>query len=144
MNLMNHFKDQVLSTKSADVSSQINMCIHRLFLKYASSGSEDVNTMYKKITKENVYKLMEDFELDYKKDKKIEEIIAKYDITEFYFLEIIHLLSRKEGEDFVTDTNKFITDNILSRPHIYLPKEWQLMYIICNLEPSMSSTSPST
>ena len=61
MNLMNHFKDQVLSTKSADVSSQIKICIRRLFLKYASSGSEDVKTMFKKITKNNIYRLMVDF-----------------------------------------------------------------------------------
>jgi hypothetical protein len=61
MNLMDHFKDQVMSTKASDISSQISQCIRRLFLKYASSGSEDVKTMYKKITKENMYKLMQDF-----------------------------------------------------------------------------------
>ena len=51
MNLMNHFKEQILSQKSNDLKSQVSKCIHRLFLKYASSGSEDVKLMYKKMTK---------------------------------------------------------------------------------------------
>lgn len=76
---MNNFSDQILTDD--DIRPKINRCIHRLFLKYANSDSENIGNMYKIIKKDKIITFFEDFNIKYMGNDKIEKIINEIEIS---------------------------------------------------------------
>lgn len=73
-NLMSNFSEQILSSKN-DGISRIHRCIHRLFLKYANNDSEDLNKMFKFISRDRLVAFFEDFGIAYADNPQLLAII---------------------------------------------------------------------
>jgi hypothetical protein len=77
---MSNFSDQILNTKNDHINST-HKCIHRLFLKYANSDSEDINSMFKFILKDRIVAFFSDFNIEYKNNQQLLQIISNHQIN---------------------------------------------------------------
>jgi hypothetical protein len=86
---------QLILNEQRDEVGQTSECVHRLFLRFANSDSEDLNKMYKFISRERLEHCLDSFNIDFRHNERVLKIIATNEISEFYFLEILHLLTLK-------------------------------------------------
>lgn len=124
-NLMSNFSEQILSSKEDGISS-LHRCIHRLFLRYANNDSEDLSKMFKFISRDRLLAFFEDFGIPYAHNPPLLALVQQREISEFYFLEILHLLSVRPEDRFYSDIRSFLEAHVLTRPALYLPREWNL------------------
>ena len=60
---------------------------------------------------------METFEIDYQQHPKVVAIMHEHpELSQFHFLEILHLLSLREGDNFNSDIEGFLDRHILNHP----------------------------
>jgi len=74
---MQHFSEQVMKNQGKEDTTN-SKCIHRLFLKYANTDSEDIHKMYKFISRSNILKFFKDFDISYEQNDKIKKILAEF------------------------------------------------------------------
>lgn len=118
--LMAHFSEQVLAAKRGP-QEQAADSLRRLFLRYANDDSEDVLRMFKTVSQANFRRFFQDFQLPLQPE--LQHILEQPEVSEFLFLEVVHLLSVTQG---VADVPAFLQQHILSKPDKFLPREWQL------------------
>jgi hypothetical protein len=83
--------------------------------------------MYKEIKKFGIIQFFRDFHLEWEKNSELREFLKGVEtITEFDFLEIIHMIANPEGK-FLVDIDHFLKHKIWIHFEKKKPEPWKLM-----------------